>query len=155
MAFPFRRPHPTRSREEFWVQLEQELGQPILASTLGRYIEGRRAAGPLWGLVYITADTLYFRHFAQSNWFSSMMTADGGEGPVQAQNVTMEVPLREVESVVPPTPRRGILRILQREDRVFRLCAHRSTGDDDFVFAVEGALEPFSHELQAAVRRLQ
>ncbi|HKK48723.1 MAG TPA: hypothetical protein VJ932_06470 [Alkalispirochaeta sp.] len=154
MAFSFRRTRPTGSREEFWTQLEQELGQPILASTLGRYIEGRDATGPLWGLIYITQDTLYFRHFAQSNWFSSMMSTDGEEGTVRNRNVTFEVPFQNVETVVPPIPRRGILRILQSPDRVFRLRSHTPGSADDFVFSVEGALEPFTQELQAAVGRL-
>ncbi|MFW5828143.1 MAG: hypothetical protein ACOCU4_08620 [Alkalispirochaeta sp.] len=154
MAFPFRRTRPNESRADFWAHLEHELGQPILASTLGRYIEGRDPAGPLWGLVYITADTLYFRHFAQSNWFSSMMTADGDEGPASSRNITMEVPLQDVETVVLPVRRHGVLRFLQHEDRVFRLSSRRA-GADDFVFAVEGALEPFTRELQAAVSRLQ
>ncbi|MEX2443412.1 MAG: hypothetical protein WD492_07395 [Alkalispirochaeta sp.] len=153
MAFPFRRSRPARSREEFWKQLEAELGQPIVASTLGRYIEGRQAAGPLWGLVYITTDTLYFRHFAQSNWFSSMMSADGDGGPVGNRNVTLEVPFRDVETVTLPMPRTGIMRLLQSQDRVFRLSSRRPE-EDDFVFAVEGALEPFAQELQAAVSRL-
>jgi len=155
MASPFRRTPPSGSRAEFWTQLERELGQPILASTLGQYIEGRDMAGPLWGLIYITADTFYFRHFAQSNWFSSMMSADGDEGPVSSRNITVEVPLQDVETVILPIPRRGILRILQNQDRVFRLRSRSTEGEDDFVFSVEGDVEPFSRELQAAVSRLQ
>jgi hypothetical protein len=154
MAFPFRRSGPTPSRDEFWKQLETQLGQPILASTLGRYIEGRDTAGPLWGIVYFTGDTFYFRHFAQSNWFSSMMSVDGDEGAVANRNVTLEVSLREVESVTLPMPRKGILRLFLSQDRVFRLRS-RHGEQADFVFAVEGEMQPFARELQAAVDRLQ
>jgi hypothetical protein len=154
MAFPFRRSGSTPSRDEFWAQLETELGTPILASTLGRYIEGREAPGPLWGIVYFTADTLYFRHFAQSNWFSSMMSADGDDRAVGSRNVTMEVPLHEVESITTPMPRRGLLKLFLSQDREFRLRS-RHGAESDFVFAVEGAMQPFARELQAAVNRLQ
>lgn len=153
MAFPFRRSHSSHSREAFWNQLESDLGQPIIASTLGRYLEGRETPGPLWGLLYLTADTLYFRHFAQNNWFSSMISVDGDdEGQVRNKNVTLEVPLRDVTTLTPPMPRRGIMRLLQNQDRVFRLQT-TETGDESesFVFAVEGAMEPFAGELQAAV----
>ncbi len=156
MAFPFDRSKSPRSREEFWAQVERDLGQPIIASTLGRYLEGREAPGPLWGLLYLTADTLYFRHFAQSNWFSSMMSTDGDDAPGQMKNVTLEVPFRSVSGVTPPMPRRGIMRFLQSQDRVFRLHALRERPDQgDFVFTVEGEMEPFTRELLTAVSRQQ
>ena len=65
-----------RNEEEetkrFWDSVEREAGMPVLEYALGQYISGYDdREGPVWGLLYLTAETLYFRHFPSSNWFSA------------------------------------------------------------------------------------
>lgn len=124
--------------EQFWHDLEQSLGSPIHAHALGRYISGRDEAGPLWGLLYVTVQALYFHHFAQANWFSSLLTSADGRAKV-LDTVTIEVPLQagmELRSARPP----GWRRFLSGESRdVYMLLApgDESASEEPFVFTVE------------------
>lgn len=71
--------------QQFWENLEESLGTPIRGYALGRYLSGRDPEGPLWGLLYVTDETLFFHHFAQTNWFSAIMdqgrSRSTGSGP--------------------------------------------------------------------------
>ena len=73
-----------RNQEEetrkFWESVEREVGLPVLEYALGQYMSGYDdRQGPEWGLLYVTEETLYFRHFPSSNWFSAIMSAGRGD----------------------------------------------------------------------------
>ena len=62
----------------FWSDLEDELGERIIARSIGEYFSGFEGIkGPLWGLFFITESSFYFRHFNQPNWFSAVIQASG------------------------------------------------------------------------------
>ncbi|TVR71346.1 MAG: hypothetical protein EA427_04505 [Spirochaetaceae bacterium] len=82
---------PDEDVRKFWQGMEETLGTPILAYTLGQYLSGRDVKGPMWGLLYLTRDTLYFQHFAQRNWFASVMQSSGAIPG--SENFTIEVAL--------------------------------------------------------------
>jgi hypothetical protein len=66
--------------DAFWAERADAIGEEILANGLAQYQSGGEEEGPLWGLVYVTPTRLFFQHFAQQNWFSSLMggTSAGG-----------------------------------------------------------------------------
>tara|TARA_B100000614_G_scaffold37284_1_gene29636 strand:- start:6 stop:500 length:495 start_codon:yes stop_codon:yes gene_type:complete len=162
MASIFRRTPEGPARDAFWKRLEAELGAPIRAYALGQYLQGRDEPGPLWGLLYLTDEVLYFRHFAQVNWFSAFLSGGDEEDPEEARrsrpgqerNVVLEVRLTTVARVVPPERRRGLSRLLRGDDRVYRLESVYPTVSD-FAFSLESRGEVFTRELQAALDRLQ
>lgn len=82
---------PDKEVEQFWQGMEETLGTPVLAYALGQYFSGRDVEGPLWGLLYLTKDTLYFHHFAKRNWFSSLMETSGSIK--RSETFTIEVKL--------------------------------------------------------------
>jgi hypothetical protein len=142
---------PSTSREAFWQRLENKLGVPILEYALGQYMLGEEVKGPLWGLFYLTEKAFYFQHFAQSNWFLSMMsTGDGDEesGGGRTRDLTVEIALDTIGSVTCPEKRRGLARLIHGEDRVFSL-QRDGTGEGPFVFTLETKISEFSARLAA------
>lgn len=88
--------------EAFWAGVSEDIGSPVLAYGLGRYLSGRDDPGPLWGLLYHSESTFYFRHFAQQNWFSSLLTASRTTGSASGsrdREVLYEIPLAHIASV--------------------------------------------------------
>lgn len=59
--------------DEFWRETEEQIGETVLAHGLAQYRSGGEEEGPLWGLIYVTPTRLFFRHFPQENWFSSIL----------------------------------------------------------------------------------
>lgn len=155
MAFRLRR-KKTVSNEEFWNRLEQDLGRPILAKALGRYISGRGEPGPLWGLLYLTDTTLYFRHFAQTNWFTALTAADdpeaGEAGSGRNRNVLVEVSLAHIAAVERPSPAGFLGRFLSGPDTEYRLRSVYPEAEP-IVISVENERETFVERLEQAINR--
>ena len=105
------------SPEDFWEKQEKALGTPILAHTLAQYLSGGEPAErgqvtpPLWGLLYLTERALYFHHFAQRNWFSSLMQSPSGSSSAagRGDEITMEIPLSPDLQVDSGEPRKKTL----------------------------------------------
>lgn len=92
-----------RNEEEeskrFWESVEQEAGMPVLEYALGQYLSGYDdREGPVWGLLYLTAETLYFRHFPSSNWFSAIVGAGRSDRP-KDESFTIEVPVKAITGI--------------------------------------------------------
>jgi hypothetical protein len=85
--------------KRFWESVERETGTEVLEYALGQYLSGYDdREGPVWGLLYITAETLYFRHFPSSNWFSAIVTAGRSAGPKE-EGFTIEVPVDAITGI--------------------------------------------------------
>lgn len=100
----FSRPgDPEAETRAFWEKVEEEAGQPVLEHALGQYVSGEQERRrPVWGLLYLTRDTLYYRHFATSNWFSAIT----GGGTKQGNDAfEIEVPFSEVTAIEEEAPR--------------------------------------------------
>ena len=63
----------SESTETFWKEMAESLGENVLSYTLGQYIGGLEPEGPLWGILYMTETRLFFRHFPQQSWISSLV----------------------------------------------------------------------------------
>ncbi|MFP4330320.1 MAG: hypothetical protein ACOC45_04480 [Alkalispirochaetaceae bacterium] len=88
---------PDEETRKFWEKVEAELGQPVLEHALGQYVGGEETRGrPVWGLLYLTRDTLYYRHFATSNWFAAMI---GGTPREDNDAFEIAVPFSQVTRV--------------------------------------------------------
>ena len=154
MVFPLRR-RKSEGVEHFWKRLEAELGEPIRAYALGRYISGREESGPLWGLLYVTAGTLYFQHFAQTNWFSSIVRSGVSDEENESRsprerNLRFEVPFQQVAELVTPEPDRFFERLFRPTEPVYRLRSVYESAPS-FVFSVDNRQEEFVSELQAVL----
>jgi hypothetical protein len=69
--------------EEFWRDYENQIGEKVLARSLGRYLSGWDefdAAGnrPLWGLLIAAEGGFRFHHFPQINWFDALFRIGSG-----------------------------------------------------------------------------
>lgn len=137
---------PDKDVQEFWKAMEQSLGTPILGYALGRYISGRETEGPLWGLLYLTRDCLYFRHFEHRNWFSSMMQNSAGKSSGDA-GVTMEIPL-EASLDLEGDDLRGWRRLFRGGAADTHRLVDRSGAQPPFVFSVEQRETPLVRELR-------
>lgn len=92
-----------RNQEEetrkFWESVERETGLPVLEYALGQYMSGYDdREGPEWGLLYLTEETLYFRHFSSGNWFTAIMSAGRGERSGDSA-FTIQVPVSAITDV--------------------------------------------------------
>ena len=105
-----------RNEEEetrkFWESVEKEVGEPVLEHALGQYLSGYgEQEGPLWGLLYLTSSTLYFRHFPSANWFSSILSSAGGGS--RGEGFSFELPLSRISEVTREGPRSFWQRIVR------------------------------------------
>lgn len=148
--------HKARGVEHFWKRLEAELGEPILEYALGRYISGREEPGPLWGLLYVTSHTLYFQHFAQTNWFSSIIRSGVSDEESESRSpkerdLRFEIPLQQMAELVTPEPEGFFARLFRTTEPVYRL---RSVYEAavPFVFSVDNREDAFVPALQSVLR---
>ncbi|MFP4374779.1 MAG: hypothetical protein ACLFPO_10645 [Spirochaetaceae bacterium] len=84
------------SPEEFWRRTEEELGETVEVYTIGKCLEGCGAdEREVWGLFFVTAGALYFRHFPSSNWFSAML--QGVTDPTSPrEGIYFSIPLEDI-----------------------------------------------------------
>jgi hypothetical protein len=65
-----------QSVEVFWQEYEEQIGEKVLARSLGRYISGweefeSKGVTNLWGLIIATQSSLRFHHFPQHHWMDT------------------------------------------------------------------------------------
>ena len=144
--------HVEAERHAFWSEVERRLGTPVLGHGLGRYLSGEVDPGPLYGLLYCTADALYFHHFAQVGWFSAFTAGVGATSAAPRSAREREIEYRIAFSACrrlleprQPTP---LQRWLGREEVVYRL---PRTDADTFAFSIDHRREPFAHALVTAL----
>ncbi len=152
MAALFNRAKQSESIEEFWKNVEAEIGEPILAYSLGRYLNGREEKGPLWGIVYHSASTFYFRHFPQQNWFSSLVMAGSDLGGSSSKNkeVLIAIPLGHIRAVETSSEQTLMQRIFNPQPPIVSLIG-TFEATPPFRFLVENNRERFIASLRAVV----
>jgi hypothetical protein len=90
-----------RTPEEFWGDYENQIGEQVLARSLGRYLSGwdefdRSGEGPLWGLLIVTGGGFRFHHFPQVSWLDALTRFNsGGESP---REKTFFIPRHKIDS---------------------------------------------------------
>jgi hypothetical protein len=84
--------------EEFWQGYEKQVGEKVLAFSLGQYMSGWAGEGsPLWGLLIATEGGFRFQHFPSENWISAAVRITrGGDGP---REVAIFIPKEKFVSV--------------------------------------------------------
>ena len=88
---------------KFWSSVEEETGTPVLEHALGQYFSGYEGyEGPSWGLLYLTKEALYFRHFPSSNWFSAIISSEGGKK--RDDGFVMQVAVASISDVARDQP---------------------------------------------------
>ena len=55
-------------REEFWQETEKEIGEEVLSYAMGSYYPGHKRDAQLFGLLFISASAIHFRHFSQRSF---------------------------------------------------------------------------------------
>lgn len=128
---------PGRDAQEFWAEIERTLGVPVLGYALGQYLSGREITGPLWGLVYVTENALYFHHFPQHSWFSAL-TQSGGSITGKQKEITIEVPLGPGVVLTEDTPRGWFARLRGANPHTFAVTVGDKS-EPPVVFTVEQA----------------
>lgn|SRR5690554_4722692 len=117
MSFFLREQGPQAGVDEFWRETEEVIGEDVLAYGLAQYHSGGDEEGPLWGLIYVTATRLFFRHFPQENWFSSVLGGVGGTGgagggppkkSAKERDVSLEWALSDYSDLVDESERGGV-----------------------------------------------
>ncbi|MDR0597755.1 MAG: hypothetical protein LBG14_04545 [Treponema sp.] len=80
---------------EFWKQYEADLGEKVLAFSLGQYLSGwAEYDPPLWGLLIATDRGFRFHHFPHEGWLQSLSRISaGGKPPVEK---TMFIPRERI-----------------------------------------------------------
>ena len=152
----FGRDDQQTSVDAFWKQVETEIGEPVLAHTLGQYLSGREEQGPLWGLLYHGATAFHFHHFAQQNWFSSLVRNGARDAsgtasrPVKEREITYTIPLAQVARLEYEEERSWFRRVFVSPPAVVSLIgAFEST--EPFRFTVENNRREFLASLRSVI----
>jgi hypothetical protein len=68
---------------EFWREYEAQIGEKVLAYSLGRYLRGWAGLDlPLWGLLIVSSGGFRFHHFPHESWWEVLSrTTTGGDAP--------------------------------------------------------------------------
>lgn len=121
---------------EFWGTIERSIGESVTAYGLGRYVSGKPdTPGPLWGLLYASPSALFFHHFPQENWFSSMVkTSRSGARDVRAEEVKIRIAFSEVQRFNRPLSSRSWWRTLVAGEAVYELVGRDGVA---FRFSIE------------------
>jgi len=84
----------------FWADYEKQIGEKVLARTLGRYVGGWDEFGEtsLWGLAIATEGGFRFHHFPHESWILTLSRASGGGGN-PPQERTLFLPGNRIKSV--------------------------------------------------------
>ncbi|MHC6204581.1 hypothetical protein ACYULU_15480 [Breznakiellaceae bacterium SP9] len=84
--------------ELFWKQYEADLGEKVLAYTLGQYLSGWAAfEPPLWGLLIATSGGFRFHHFPHENWLLTVTRI--GRGDEAPKEKTLFIPHERILAV--------------------------------------------------------
>lgn len=82
--------------QEFWQNLEEEIGEPITVYTLGEYRQGNLdLTPPKVGLFYLTETALFFQTFPKSNWFSAII-GGFGKKKKEEKGQTVKIPFDQI-----------------------------------------------------------
>lgn len=131
--------------EAYWNEMSESIGEPVVAYNLGQYQGGLDQAAPLWGLLFFTETRIFFRHFAQQNWFASILTNRDTRG---SDEVAFELPL-EGASLSEPPPQTFLARVFSSKPRIWSLTLRDNSV---FHFSVEHSPEKFIAELRPLCR---
>lgn len=93
------------SPEEYWAQMEEELGEPVRGFALARLNYGVQQKGfftpkPEWGLVFLTDSALFIEHGSTSNWLTRLMRNRDPEDKRERERI----PVSTITNVVIPPP---------------------------------------------------
>ena len=125
--------------ESHWRKVGENLGEPVVGYTLGKYISGGSATGPLWGVLYMTETRFFFHHYPQENWFLSLMSSQKGGAGGGSEDIQIEVPLQGATLIDPDTPTL-LQRIFGTGDRIYTL---RLAGREPLRFTAEHSRKRF------------
>ncbi|HEY9054455.1 MAG TPA: hypothetical protein VIO60_06525 [Rectinemataceae bacterium] len=89
-----------QSAEEFWKAYEAEIGEPVLARTMGQSFSSRDDRGE-WGLIILTPSALRFRETPGENWFASLFKASSSLNREKAKP-DLSIPLSDIVSLSAP-----------------------------------------------------
>lgn len=148
--------HNDAERHAFWNRVEERLGTAVLGHGLGRYLSGEADPGPLYGLLYCTADALYFHHFAQASWFSAFTANSAGNDdaprPAREREIEYRIEFALCEQLQQPAPATRLQRWFGRHDAVYCLI-RTGLGATAFVFSVDHRRNEFADALVTAFDR--
>jgi hypothetical protein len=92
------------SAEEFWSRYEAEVGEKVLARTMGQSFFSNKDKGD-WGLVVLTEGALRFRRTPGESWFASLFRSSSlSPIPAKAEE-DIAIPLEVIHSVSSPKRR--------------------------------------------------
>jgi hypothetical protein len=74
--------------QAFWRAYEAQVGEPVLAYALGRYLRGwEEFQLPLWGLLIATSGGFRFHHFPHESWIEALSRSASGGAPPQERRL--------------------------------------------------------------------
>ncbi|MDR0719776.1 MAG: hypothetical protein LBF78_09085 [Treponema sp.] len=83
---------------QFWQEYEKQVGEKVLAFTLGQYISGWDGEDhSLWGLIIATSGGFRFHHFPHEGWIQALTrVTTGGTAPKER---TLFIPKEKIVHV--------------------------------------------------------
>jgi len=92
-----------KSADDFWIEYEEQIGEKVLARTLGQYVSGWKEFDeggntPLWGLVIVTSGGFRFHHFPQQNWLDALIRPPATSG--KPKEKTIFIPRENIISAI-------------------------------------------------------
>ena len=131
----------TEGVDAYWNDVSEELGETVLAYTLGQLLEGGDTDRPLWGLFFLTETRFFFRHFPQTSWIEGLLTQKRKEG----EEIHLEYQLRDARLSEPPEPS-VLQKLFGSADRTRTLTL--ATGES-IAFTVEAKPDDFVRALRS------
>jgi hypothetical protein len=86
--------------EAFWAGFEKEIGEPVLARTMGQYLASSKDRGD-WGLFVLSPSGLRFRRTPGENWFASLFRSSSVSVPKEKE-ADIVIPYADITRIAFP-----------------------------------------------------
>jgi hypothetical protein len=89
-----------RQRDDFWAEIEAEIGETILIRCLAQYLAGNTDhTEEFWGLFFVTETAAYLRTVPPRGWQARLKSLAGVGVDTEEEPRQTRVPLRDIDAI--------------------------------------------------------
>lgn len=133
------------SVQEFWDNMEKEVGEKVLVRCLGQCISGHPdIKRERWGIFFLTGSAFYFKTFKEEPGFLSALVKRKRKGEDDVKEMFFGIPFDAITGADLPKPKTFFRRLVSKPDEQVSFTYDDGTGARvDLVFTVATEQDKF------------
>lgn len=131
--------------QEFWDDMEKEVGEQILIRCLGQCISGHPdITKERWGVFFLTGSMIYFKTFKEEPGFLNSLVRRKRKTEDESKELLLGIPLEAVVDADIPKPKKFPQKLFSRPDERASFSYDDGTGQKvQFIYTVATEQEEF------------